>query len=256
MTSLPEWMKPESAAVLPTAIKKCSNGLIPDTLLNGCGIRSFVMAEPAATAMQMLVNAAAKDGISISATGTYRSFIQQENLFYSRTQTTCPFPGARHYVYKGINYWLKKGVAGCATPGTSNHGWGLAIDFARKDAMGRVVSLDGNSLNWLRNNAPKYGFWNTVESENWHWCYCLGDRLPSGPVPPSPTPSYSTVKLGSQGPDVAKMQTLLRQKGFDPGNPDGKFGPRTDAALRAFQKAKDLAVDGVCGPVTWGALTA
>jgi hypothetical protein len=50
------------------------------------------------------------------------------------------------------------------------------------------------------------------------------------------------------------MQQLLRAHGFAPGAIDGSFGPRTLAAVKAFQRAKGLVVDGYVGPITWGAL--
>lgn len=63
-----------------------------------------------------------------------------------------------------------------------------------------------------------------------------------------------TVKRGDRGPAVEAMQALLAAAGYSPGPVDGAFGPATDAALRAFQKARGLTVDGVCGPQTWHAL--
>jgi len=57
-----------------------------------------------------------------------------------------------------------------------------------------------------------------------------------------------------QGPDVAEVQQKLSAKGFYAFPPDGVFQPRTDAAVRAFQAANDLVVDGVLGPVTWSRL--
>ena len=50
------------------------------------------------------------------------------------------------------------------------------------------------------------------------------------------------------------MQTMLVNRGYSLGNVDGIFGAKTDAAVREFQKANGLAVDGVCGPKTWAAL--
>ncbi|MFI5035682.1 MAG: peptidoglycan-binding protein [Acidimicrobiales bacterium] len=47
-----------------------------------------------------------------------------------------------------------------------------------------------------------------------------------------------------RGDDVAELQTRLAQLGFDPGRIDGIFGPRTEGALRDFQRNRGLAVDG------------
>ena len=53
------------------------------------------------------------------------------------------------------------------------------------------------------------------------------------------------LKLGSVGEDVKKLQTKL---GVDP---IGKFGPKTDAAVRAWQAANGLTADGIVGDGTW-----
>jgi peptidoglycan L-alanyl-D-glutamate endopeptidase CwlK len=57
----------------------------------------------------------------------------------------------------------------------------------------------------------------------------------------------ATLKKGSSGPDVTRLQEKLKALGFDPGNIDGKFGPGTDAAVRAFQASEGLLVDGIVG---------
>jgi Putative peptidoglycan binding domain len=49
---------------------------------------------------------------------------------------------------------------------------------------------------------------------------------------------------------VSGYQAALRQLGFDPGPIDGIAGPRTRAAVEAFQRAEGLAVDSIVGPQT------
>ena len=66
--------------------------------------------------------------------------------------------------------------------------------------------------------------------------------------------SSSVLSQGAKGAEVASLQQALRDAGFDPGPIDGDFGPRTRAAVVAFQQARGLTVDGVVGPQTWGAL--
>lgn len=67
-------------------------------------------------------------------------------------------------------------------------------------------------------------------------------------------PERPTVKRKSEGSVVEEMQRRLADENFDPGPIDGVFGPRTEAAVIAFQKANGLDPDGICGKKTWGAL--
>jgi hypothetical protein len=58
----------------------------------------------------------------------------------------------------------------------------------------------------------------------------------------------------ARGPDVASLQRQLASRGFNPGPIDGINGPKTKAAVRAFQQANGLTVDGIVGPQTMAAL--
>lgn len=64
----------------------------------------------------------------------------------------------------------------------------------------------------------------------------------------------STLRSGSRGEEVRQLQQALAAAGFSPGAIDGIYGPATERAVRAFQQAKGLAVDGIAGPQTWAAL--
>lgn len=61
---------------------------------------------------------------------------------------------------------------------------------------------------------------------------------------------------GQELTGVARTQASLKAAGFDPGPVDGKMGPQTKAAIRAFQKASGLKVDGIVGPKTSAGLDA
>lgn len=68
--------------------------------------------------------------------------------------------------------------------------------------------------------------------------------------------NIKVLKKGAKGDEVKALQILLIGYGYSCGSSgvDGSFGPATDKALRAYQKAKGLTVDGACGPKTWNKL--
>ena len=76
----------------------------------------------------------------------------------------------------------------------------------------------------------------------------LGQTNPPDPV------TWPTVNQGDSGEAVRSVQYLLRQRGRTELTPDGIFGPMTDTAVRWFQSANGLVVDGIVGSQTWPVL--
>ena len=94
------------------------------------------------TTWKEAVAAAAADGIELKITDSYRSYAEQVDLAQR----------------KGL--YENGGLA--AVPGTSNHGWGLAVD---------VDITDAATLDWIRSNGYRFGFVEAVKREPWHWEY-------------------------------------------------------------------------------------
>jgi len=67
------------------------------------------------------------------------------------------------------------------------------------------------------------------------------------------TSGFYPVKLGCKGGAVARLQTWLNMIGYGL-SVDHDFGPKTDAAVKAFQQAQSLDADGIVGRNTWAAL--
>lgn len=81
--------------------------------------------------------------------------------------------------------YAKYGHGRAATPGTSNHGWGLAVDiyWGVRTSMNTQIGVRPSAFKhpmylWFLNNAGKYGWFNPVKlrddngtDEWWHWEY-------------------------------------------------------------------------------------
>lgn len=116
-----------------------ANGQIPTEAMTEIANGHFLRPD-AASAWFRMVSAAAADGVALTITDSYRDLATQERLADE----------------KGL--YSQGGLA--AEPGTSNHGWGLAVDVDQ----GRE---------WLAKNGHKYGF-DTIAREPWHWEYQAG----------------------------------------------------------------------------------
>ena len=162
----------------PAALEPFDNGHIPLVRLHKCGLRGLVLSAPAARAVRAMVAAAGRDGIALTATGTYRTLDQQLAMFAERyrpcTQAEADrLPKAQKKNWNGQWFALQRNANGAlfamaAVPGTSNHGLGCAVDFSATPPI----------VGWLAQNGPTYGFFNTVKGEEWHWCWVHGDHIP------------------------------------------------------------------------------
>jgi N-acetyl-anhydromuramyl-L-alanine amidase AmpD len=90
------------------------------------------------------------------------------------------------------------------------------------------------------------------------WAEFVAQRggVSPAPAPPLPMPTPGTaaarpiLRRGARGVAVRELQTRLTGAGLSI-RVDGIFGPRTEAAVRSFQRAQRLRADGVVGPQTW-----
>ena len=71
----------------------------------------------------------------------------------------------------------------------------------------------------------------------------------------------TNLQIGSSGPNVLRIQNFLNRirTNFPAipliSNPTGIFGPETEAAVRGFQRTKNMTVNGIVGSATWNRIT-
>ena len=116
------------------------------------------------------------------------------------------------------------------------------------------------SVNWYRVKDTQYGFGYLHSS---YLSLCNADGSPiATPTPSSTTTpgnsgteaSYSTLRLGSTGNAVKNLTTELINQGFMTGSATDKYTTAVENAVKKFQEAKKLTVDGIAGSATQHAL--
>jgi hypothetical protein len=202
----------------------------------------------------------------------WRSTDVQRTMFLQRHVVS----SSGSILWDGKRWALKPGMAAAAPPGSSfhegvNNGQAMAIDIV-------------GDMAWADAHCDQFALqqFSQVNHEPWHFqcaelprsvsswisagrpqpsASATGSPAISTPAQPVKTPTgrqHPTLHVGDHGPAVATMQTLLIKAGSmsnRPANRDGVFGPGTLGVVKQFQGSHQLQVDGICGPMTWAALS-
>lgn len=139
-------------------------------------------------------------------------------------------------------------------------GWFALVDIVYVNRGRERVRKAAQDLNWKGVSEGLYrtgyyeGFGKTPADRVANHLRALTKTIAAAddvPVVLAPiTTLPTTVRRGSRGEAVKLLQRELRLAA------DGMFGAITEAALRTYQRNRDLVVDGVCGPKTWTELFA
>ncbi len=199
------------------------NGRIPGAALGNI-YRGQLRKDAARAWNAMNMEAEGRYGVTLHPTGpasSYRTLAQQQQLW---------------------NLYTSGRGNLAARPGTSNHGWGLAVDLATQE-MRRVVDAIGEPYGYAKK-------WSDAPSEWWHIKW--NGRWNKSHAP------YGTrvIKKNSKGTDVLKLKKLMRKrniKNFNRFTP--VFDRRSVDALKKWQGNHGLHADGVAGPKTWHKLS-
>lgn len=164
---------------------------------------------------------------------------------YKKRGTYTPKPGDVIFFYS-------------STKGRIGH-----VGIVTKTSSGKVYTIEGNTsgANTLITNgggvrAKSYALTSTYIDGYGDVAYdgaaSSGTTSTTGKV----TVALDTLKSGSEGAQVRTVQRLLLAMGYKlpKYGADGDFGSETLGAVKAFQKAKGLEVDGIVGTDTWSAL--
>jgi len=263
-------------------------GRFPDSLL--AKVDGGRLHWLAANAWKAMKAAAAAEGMELKPTSAgdlYRSYDSQLKVFLERYQKE-PIAGASTRTFEGVK-WYKKSekLASLAAPGTSQHNSGLAIDVhtASGDRLKWMVANCAKfGFSWeVVPEEPwhiRYTEGDNVPEAVKAWMAANpAEVCAPGAAAPAPQPAASpapaapasvpagnanaavkrgkanaaanpVLQLGSKGSAVRTLQELLNKAGIKCAT-DGDFGPKTQAAVKEFQKKVALPESGIVNHKTW-----
>lgn len=165
---------------------------------------------------------------------------------------------------KSMGIWVESDAHKPAPGDIMMYDWddsGSGDNKNNPDHVGIVEKISGNTITVIEGN-----YSNAVKRRSVlvNGRYIRGYIVPKyaeevavvKPEASAPADILPQLRKGDESETVKAMQILLIGWGYSCGSygADGDFGSATDSAVRKFQKAKSLEVDGVCGPNTWHSL--
>jgi GH24 family phage-related lysozyme (muramidase) len=189
----PQLAPPTPGAGMAAGDKSGQNGMLPADRLAPVGVGQHKAQPVAAEAFKAMRAAAAADKVDLGITDSYRSYAAQVDVKRRKPNLA-------------------------ATPGKSNHGWGLAFDMS----FGSNMNTPG--YKWMVQNAAKFGFKGPLQRpfEAWHWEYvgggnpeaikAGGDAMAAAPGAPAAAPGAAptTAVQGAQMANASAERALIQ----------------------------------------------
>lgn len=117
----------------------------------------------------------------------------------------------------------------------------INTNYNTYNALNSYASSTGNTVNRTTNNTLGSNTKSTANTNDVAAVLTIHSRAArKAPV----------LKKGSRGAEVTNLQKNLTKLGYDTKGIDGIFGDNTESAVKKFQKAYKLSVDGIVGDKT------
>jgi hypothetical protein len=192
------------------------NGNLPQTFLRP--ITDGALAKDAAASWNLMNCEARKAGIELRPLGpasSYRSLAIQ------------------------VDFWnaYQRGGNVAARPGTSNHGWGRAVDLADPPSMRPVFDRIAHKYGWSQAEGARVG-------EAWH-VTCVSPIRCHDPGPDGENlvpPTITRANAGRHPKQVIRLQRMLKRAAYLPPSwkASGEYGDEVRSAVWQFRKRNAL----------------
>ena len=198
--------------------KSGQNGMLPPSSLSPVGVGSHKAQPVAADAFKAMRAAAAKDKVDLGITDSYRSYAAQVDVKRRKPNLA-------------------------ATPGKSNHGWGLAFDMS----FGSNQNSPG--YKWMTQNASKFGFKGPLQKpfEPWHWEY-KGGGSPDAMSAAGGGGQKDAAPAGAEGAGATASPSPSAGSGSGSGGSGGAEGAGGSGSMAAASPTGGGGGGGPCPP--------